>query len=132
MIDFDFNGKTAIVSGASKGIGKAVAEMLLLFNCKVIITSTKASPIWCKKFKGCQHRVVNFLNRNSTDKFLAEIDSIIDIDILVNNAGVYIPETIFTLSDTNWEKALQINLYGPLQLMRKVGQKMKSIKKDSF
>lgn len=132
MVKYDFSGKTAIVTGASRGIGKAIADKLLELNCEVVITSTGESPDWNKKYQKCLHRQVDFLSQRSVDAFLEEIDSMGNIDVLVNNAGIHIPQAIYDLDDQCWDKILRVNLYGPMQLMRKISKKMKAIKRGKI
>ena len=125
MMNFDFEDKTAIVTGGNRGIGKAISEALLRSNCRVIVTSTGKCPDWCKAYQCCEHRRIDFLDSVSVKSFSDEIISMESIDILINNAGIQIPQMIYDINDEDWDKVFKINLYGPMQMMRTVTHKMK-------
>lgn len=126
----DFSGKTAIVTGASRGIGKAIALTLLEQGCEVIITSTCFdSSRWRLKYKKCSHMILDFFSPRSVDEFCENAESLSGIDILINNAGIQIPEPIDTLKQEGWDKVLGVNLYGPMRLTRWATGKMKKSKK---
>ncbi len=128
MMKIDFTGKTAIVTGGSRGIGRAIAEILLKLNCSVIITSTGTVPLWCKDFSKCSHKTVNFVDEASIRKFLNEVTSLKKTDVLVNNAGIHIPQPVYDIKETDWDKVLKINLYGPMRMMRAIIPKMKKVR----
>lgn len=129
MMKFDFHNKTAIVTGGSRGIGKAIAEMLLELNCRVIVTSTGDVPAWCEEHAHCIHRVLDFLDEKSIASFLLEVASMDTIDVLVNNAGIHIPQPVYDIDKAAWDRVLKVNLYGPMHVMRAVTPKMKSARK---
>lgn len=126
MINLNFDGKTAVVTGASRGIGKEISEQLLSTGCKVIITSTKKKPEWISKYNGVKHITLDFLNSNSIESFIYELSRIESIDILVNNAGIHIPQPIDEVKLDDWDSIMKINLYGPMILMKHITQKMKN------
>ena len=125
MIEMDFTNKFAIVTGASRGIGRAIAENLLNSGCEVIVTSTKDKPEWSDKYAKACYKTVNLLDDKSVDEFIAYIGSLSKIDILVNNAGIHVPEVIDELSDVNWMNIQKVNVGGPMKLMRAVSPKMR-------
>lgn len=126
MMVFDFNDKTAIVTGGNRGIGKTISEALLRSNCRVIITSTDKCPGWCKAYQYCEHRKLDFLNQVSVKNFLEEIISLKTIDILINNAAIQISQPVYEFNEEDWDMVLKINLYGPMQMIRAVTPKMKA------
>ena len=126
MICFDFTGKTAVVIGSSRGIGRAIAESLLRLNCSVIITSRGDSPEWSYNYPRCTHKQLDFLDRRGSQDFIHEIESLEAIDILVNNAGIQIPHPIYDVVENDWNRVLRVNLYGPMSTMRAVSPKMKA------
>lgn len=128
MISLGFNKKKAIVTGADKGIGRAIAEALLTLNCSVMITSPDERPDWCNEYQFCEHRRVDFLDSESVKYILSEIDLINSVDILINNAGIQIPQPIFALSEEDWDKTLKVNLYSAMLMTRAVTCKMKKVR----
>lgn len=121
MMNYDFTGKTALVTGASRGIGRAIAEGLLNLGAKVTITSTNNDCHWSNDYDSCQHRVLDFMDLNSVAACLGNCP---DIDILINNAGVNMPEPIFELNDESWNNVLMVNLSGPMKMMRTLSKRM--------
>lgn len=130
MIPFDFTNQVAVVTGASRGIGRSIAELLLRGNCSVIITSTqKMQPHWSCRYHRCTHFCADFLKPKSLSRFLKIIERLPRVDILVNNAGIHIPETLSLLKDAHWDAIMIVNLKAPMKLMKIVSLKMKSNKR---
>lgn len=119
---FNFNnelrGKIALVTGGTKGTGKAIAERLLMAGATVIITA-RNSPTEANKDL---HFISADLSKaEGTRKLVDEILSQYGrLDILINNLGA--SETpsggYAVLKDEDWEKALQTNLLAPVRLDR--------------
>lgn len=126
MMEIDFRGKVAIVTGGSRGIGKAIAESLLRLNCRVIITSTGDVPSWVFGYQNCECKTLNLLQEESISEFAAWIGSLTRIDALVNNAGTHIPQPVGEIDNTDWDNVLRINLYGPMRMVKAVASKMKT------
>lgn len=116
----DLNGKIALVTGASRGIGRAIAEKLASFGVNVIITSTKAETSqnvakeiekkYGIKAKGYALNVAN-LNEfsNLVDEIIKEFGR---IDILVNNAGITRDTLILRMKEEDWDEVINTNLKG--------------------
>lgn len=121
----DFTGKTAIVTGGSRGIGKAISEVILRAGGSVIITSTGEAPEWMRKYHNASHVMLDFLDRARVTEGIARIVQRPRIDILVNNAGVLAPNAIDVIGDSDWERVLAVNLGGPMRMMRAVAPIMK-------
>jgi 3-oxoacyl-[acyl-carrier protein] reductase len=121
----DFTNKTAIVTGADGGIGKAIAESLLKLNAKVIITGIEQAPEWSKHYSKCIFYQLDFLSKKSFEAFCQKINNESSIDILINNAGIQIKHAIDDIKDDDWDKVLAINLTGTMKMMRLVVPFMK-------
>jgi len=118
---FDFRGKTAIVTGATRGIGKSIAEYFLALGCEVIGTGTQVK----KRIQGnfiCLP--LDLLDDRNLDSFFRGIQDFPRIDILVNNAGINRIEPIHRIQKENWEEIIKVNLTGPMRMMREVGALM--------
>ena len=112
----NLNGKTAIVTGGTKGIGRAIAEALLREGISVCISARNQNEI-DKAIKELGDRAIGFVGdvRN-----YAEVSALIDhtvkelggLDILVNNAGIGIFETVAETSPEDFRAVLETNLFG--------------------
>ena len=122
---FSLDGKVAIVTGAARGNGKAIAEALLRAGATVILVDIleeklvnitaalksrdlNAVPFVCDVTDQAQlQRLIEFV-KNSHKR----------IDILVNNAGVTFSHELFDYPDEAWEKTYRVNLKAPFELSK--------------
>ena len=122
MEPFNFNNelatKIALVTGGTKGAGKAIAERLSAAGATVIITARNAPEIPNEKVHFIS---ADLSNPTGTQKVVNEVlQQFGRVDILINNLGG--SETkgggYAVLSDEDWEESLQINLLAPVRLDR--------------
>lgn len=120
----NFNGKVAILTGGTRGIGKAICEMLDQNGCKVIATGRRVSK--SKDRGGCpiEYLPLDLMSERSVRIFLSKISKLKRIDILINNAGINILEPIYGIKDKSWEAILKVNLTGPMRISRTVASIM--------
>lgn len=114
----ELSGRIALVTGGTKGTGKAIAERLLQAGAKVIITARNAS----EKENSKLHFIPSDLStKEGAEKVISEVlSSYGRLDILVNNLGSSAtPAGGFSaLTDEDWESTLQANLLAPVRLDR--------------
>lgn len=122
MEQFNFNnelsGKIALVTGGTKGAGKAIAERLLTAGATVIITARNTPE---KENSNLHFIPADLSQAEGTQKVISEVLSTYGrLDILVNNLGSSsTPAGGFTvLTDEDWESTLQANLLAPIRLDR--------------
>jgi len=133
MLDtFRLVGKTALVTGCSRGIGKAMALALAEAGADIIGVSASLasndSPIereikaLGKNFSGYQ---CDFSDRNSVYGFIDQVKhQHPKIDILVNNAGTILRAEAKDHSDQDWDQVIDVNLNAPFILSREIGKSM--------
>jgi len=131
-VKIDLTGKVALVTGGTRGIGKAIAQKFIVAGAYVIVTGTKnkSHPQLLKDFatKNIEFCCVDFSNEISTATFLKKVKQYKRIDILVNNAGI---NKINLNTDTTLQDftlLTDVNLKAPYVLMREVSKKMKKNK----
>ena len=113
-------GKLALVTGASRGIGHAIAEELGRQGARVIGTSTTAEG--AKKING---RVLNVRDSAQMDSLVESIQKELgDIAILVNNAGITRDNLALRMKDADWDEVIETNLRAVWLLSRKVMRAM--------
>jgi 2-deoxy-D-gluconate 3-dehydrogenase len=129
---FDLTGKTALVTGCNKGIGKSMALGLAEAGADIIGVSAtlelsgsaveKEVKALGKKFKAYQ---CDFSSRESLYSFIKKVeDENSTIDILVNNAGTIMRAPAAEHPDEFWDKVMAINLDAPFILAREIGKQM--------
>ncbi|EPP3373272.1 3-oxoacyl-ACP reductase FabG [Proteus mirabilis] len=123
-----FDGKIALVTGASRGIGRAIAEKLIACGAIVIGTATSEngakaiSEYLGNKGKGF---VLNVTETDSIEKFLADVRAEFgEIDILVNNAGITRDNLLMRMKDDEWQDIIDTNLSSVFRLSKAVMRAM--------
>ena len=112
--------KTALVTGASRGIGKAIAEKLKADNYKVLGTATSVSGLDTLDTNGIQGYMLDLNSKDSIDSFWSQLESDNQtISVLVNNAGITRDNIILRMSDEEWSDIMNVHLYGTFQLSKR-------------
>ncbi len=129
---FNLNGKTALVTGCNKGIGKAMALALAQAGADIIGVSNSIElngseienevAALNRSFKAYQS---DFSDRKSLKNFIQKVTAENkQIDILVNNAGMILRNPAAEHSDEFWDKVMAVNLDAQFILTREIGKKM--------
>ncbi len=126
---FRLDGKTALVTGASSGIGQAMAIGLAEAGADIIAMSrgdnAETESLVRAAGRGYRHYAADFGDRKSIHKTLEAIGKENDaIDILVNNAGTILREPAAQHPDEYWDKVLAINLSAQFVVTREIGRGM--------
>ena len=117
----DLSNKVALVTGGSRGIGKAIVWALAVEGAVVnftYVSQQKAAEDLLKDIKGSNREVACFqmdvTNRSSAQRIMKEIEQKYGrLDILVNNAGINKPEDFDKITDDDWDAVMTVNLKGP-------------------
>lgn len=125
---FDLSGKTALVTGASSGIGTAIARALHQQGATVAISGTRKDAL--DAVAGELKDRVHVLPCNLADKDAVEalvpaaVEKMQRLDILVNNAGITKDNIFVRLKDEDWDQVIAVNLTAAFRLARAAGMGM--------
>jgi NAD(P)-dependent dehydrogenase (short-subunit alcohol dehydrogenase family) len=130
---FDLTGRAALVTGGSKGLGKAMARALAAAGADVVISSRHEDELRAAlkdvlDGTGRQgHYVVADVARRDDVRRLAQaaLERLGRVDILINNAGTNRPQPIDAVTDKDWDEVLEINLSSVMALTRALVPQMK-------
>ncbi len=120
---FDLSGKTALVTGASGGIGSAIAKCLAAQGARLAVSGTRELTLkeLIPQLDGDGH-VALPCNLSEPDEVDALVPGVIEelgkIDILVNNAGITRDGLAMRMSDDDWSDVLKVNLESAFRLAR--------------
>jgi 3-oxoacyl-[acyl-carrier protein] reductase len=120
MNNMQLNGKTAVITGSARGLGKAIAFRLAELGANIVLNGSATSAYLDKtekEFKDAGFNVVSVKGdvRNSEcakQLVKAAMDAFGSVDILVNNAGITKDKPMLMMSEEDWQSVLDVNLKG--------------------
>ena len=119
---YDLTGQTALVTGASGGIGGAIARALHRQGAIVTLAGTRAAALagLAEELKSRAHVVVaDFADSAAPDRLLREAEATMgQVDIVVNNAGITRDNLALRLRDEDWQAVIDVNLTAAFRLTR--------------
>ena len=112
--------KTVLVTGASRGIGNAIAQEFKENNFSVIGTATSESGVEALTEQNIKAYVLDLNSRDSINKFWDKLESDgHQISVLINNAGITRDNIVLRMSDEEWSDIMNVHLYGTFQLSKR-------------
>jgi NAD(P)-dependent dehydrogenase (short-subunit alcohol dehydrogenase family) len=119
----DLTGKTALVTGSSAGIGRAIAQALAAAGARVVINGRREAAVHeaeqalrrqlpAATFQGVAADVATVPGCS------ALVRAVGDVDILVNNAGIFEPKDFFEIPDSDWTRFFETNVMSGVRLSR--------------
>ena len=122
-MDLGLRGRKALISGASKGIGRACAEVLAEEGCDVVLVSRTATDLETVRAKiAGEHNVavryyaLDLSDGRNVDRLAAECA---DTDLLVNNAGAIPGGNIAEIDEKRWREAWDLKVFGYINMTRR-------------
>jgi 3-oxoacyl-[acyl-carrier protein] reductase len=128
---FDLHGMTALVTGASGGIGSSIAKALAAQGARLAISGSNAGKLRAFREELDDHRpqhvqevdhvaiTCDLSDPEAVEKLVpAAVDSLGKIDILVNNAGITRDNLTMRMKDEEWDAVIRVNLEAAFRLMR--------------
>ena len=119
-------GKTALVTGASKGIGKAIAIALAKEGCNIVFNYVGSEDLAKNSCKEIKDLNVGVISAKADVSKIEEVDNLIKIakdnfhslDIIVNNAGIAKDRSLKNMTQEEWQKVIDINLTGVFNISK--------------
>jgi len=134
---FDLHGMTALVTGASGGIGSSIARALASQGARLAISGSNAQKLRAFRDELDEHTpqhlqevdhvaiACDLADAEQVEKLVpAAVDSLGKLDILVNNAGITRDGLIMRMKDEDWDAVLRVNLEAAFRLMRAAAKPM--------
>jgi gluconate 5-dehydrogenase len=130
---FSLNGKSALITGGSSGIGEAMAEALGQAGAKIILVARR-KPQLEEARERLVAKNVNVISCISADLESLDASSVLakeaitsagQVDILVNGAGVNLRETFMEVSQESWSRQIHLQLSAPFFLTQALAPQMK-------
>jgi NAD(P)-dependent dehydrogenase (short-subunit alcohol dehydrogenase family) len=118
-MELNLKGKRALVTGGSKGIGRACAQVLAAEGCTVLVAARNPEP-------GPQAKAIDLSQRGAPEA-LAQWAG--ELDILVNNAGAIPGGDLLKVDEDTWRRAWDLKMFGYINLTRQVYARMKQRKR---
>ena len=119
---FDLTGMTALVTGASGGIGSSIAEALAGQGARIAVSGSNIDKLEAfRESLGGDHVALpcNLSDSQAVDALVPQaVEALGRIDILVNNAGVTRDNLTMRMKDEEWQDVIQINLEAAFRLIR--------------
>jgi len=126
---FDLSGMTALVTGASGGIGSAIAKALAAQGARVALSGTRQEALDTVKAEIGGNAVTVPANLSDKESVEALIPAALEalggkIDILINNAGVTRDNLAMRMKDEEWDQVISVNLEAAFRLIRAASRPM--------
>lgn len=131
MSSFDLSGKTALVTGAKRGIGRGIAEALASAGADIVgVSATLAAGSEVQASVEALGRSFtpyqcDFSDRNAVRGFAVRLEQDgVAPDILINNAGTILRKPAADHEDALWDEVIEVNLNAQFVLSREIGRGM--------
>ncbi len=128
---FDLTGRTALVTGSSRGLGRAMAEGLAEAGAAIVLNGAHAERLAtaAAEMRAAGHRVDEALfdvtDEAAVVAAFAKLDGLgVEVDILVNNAGIQFRRSMLDLDTADWRRVIETNLTSAFVIGREAARRM--------
>lgn len=126
-MELGLEGKVCVVTGATRGIGLAVARGLCAEGAHVLFVGRDAEALEraADGCEGAEWLAVDLTDPEADERVIATCaEQMGGVDVLVNNAGTSYPRGIEELTDEDWQEMWELHVMAPMRLMRAAGPRM--------
>jgi 3-oxoacyl-[acyl-carrier protein] reductase len=122
QVQFDFSARTVIVTGAARGVGRAIAERFSRSGATVVVADADADAVDAATAAfGAIGAVVDVTSTDEVDGLVARVLAETGrIDVVVNNAGILRDSVLWKMSDADWDAVLAVHTGGTFRMTRAV------------
>ncbi|MDT1063659.1 SDR family oxidoreductase [Paracoccus sp. CPCC 101403] len=128
---FDLTGRTALVTGSSRGLGRAIAEGLAGAGARIILNGVNADRLEtaAAEMRGQGHQVLTSVFDVTDESAVTAAFQVLDrdgveVDILVNNAGIQFRRPMLELETADWQRVIDTNLTSAFVVGREAAKRM--------
>lgn len=123
-MDLKITDRLVLVTGSSKGIGRAIAEAFLAEGARVVLNARNADELEeAKEALGIPDRTFtvagDVADGDSANRIADAVDTIGELDILVNNVGIFAVKPFFEITDEEWLRFYNVNVVGNARMIRR-------------
>jgi 3-oxoacyl-[acyl-carrier protein] reductase len=127
-VKIDLNGKVALVTGGSRGIGRSIAEVLHAAGARVALVARNDEQVTATAREigdGVMAVAADVSDPAQVDRAIGAVEQQLGpVDVLVNNAGLKRDGLLARMSDEDWQTVLEVNLKGAFHTMKRVSRSM--------
>lgn len=124
----DLTGRVALVTGSTRGIGRAIAASLVECGARVAVTGrdkSTAERVASELGDGARGFACDVADTSAVTQLISEVEAAFgSLDILVNNAGLTRDNVVMRLKDDDWDAVIDANLRGPFAAIRAASRGM--------
>lgn len=121
-MDLNLKGRSVLISGASKGIGRAVADEFAREGCALVLVSRTTADLERARSEILAHSdvpiTIHAADLSRAEAIQAVVDKCGEIDILINNAGAIPKGSLLELDDARWREAWDLKVFGYINMCR--------------
>jgi NAD(P)-dependent dehydrogenase (short-subunit alcohol dehydrogenase family) len=131
-VGFNLEGRVALVTGASSGLGRHFAQVLAQAGATVIVAARRAQSLesLCSEIAEAGGRAsalpLDVTDSASVNRIFSDLASMGGLDILINNAGVTATQSVLDLSEQEWDQVVDTNLKGNFLVAQGAARLMKA------